>query len=86
MRDLVGDEDQSEPDSGLEETCRGAKAPLLRNDGLVVNIRIENFRRLPTDGLALEDVLLEADAEPVAQTKDEQQYGDRPDSRQGDVP
>ena len=51
------------PTTRLEQAGGGAEAALLRDDGLVVDERVEHLGRLPADRVALQDELLEADGQ-----------------------
>ncbi|BCJ57600.1 hypothetical protein Jiend_10220 [Micromonospora endophytica] len=86
MRDLVRAQHENRADQALDQSHRRRHAPVAADDAAVVDVRVEHFGGLQADLPLLQHDLFEADGEHVAEFEDEQQYDDRPDRRQGDVP
>src|SRR5262245_7536828 len=86
MRDLVRGEYQNRADQALHQADRGSHAPGTADDAAVVDVRVEYFGRVQPDRSLLQEDLLEADREYVAEPQDQQQDDHGPDCRQGHMP
>src|SRR5699024_12744320 len=58
----------------LGEPGRGAHRPVTADHARVVRVGVEHLGGIGTDGVSLQDELLEADSEDVAEVEDEKQH------------
>lgn len=86
MGDLVRRVDQRGTDQALEQPRGGGEPEVAADDALVVDEGVDDLRRLRPHGRALQQHLLEADGEDIAEPHDQQQHDDGPHGGQRDVP
>ncbi|MFF4796575.1 hypothetical protein ACFY2M_44835 [Streptomyces sp. NPDC001276] len=72
MRELVGEDDHDEADDALHQTGGGGHAPVAVDDAMEVDVGVEDFGGVPAEVVALEEDLLEADRQDVAEAQAEQ--------------
>src|SRR3954454_25015561 len=86
MREFIRGDDQASADDALDQASRGGHTPLSADDALEVDVGVEHLTRGGADGVALEQDLLEADAQDQAQAQDEQQDNHAHDAGERHVP
>src|SRR5690625_7360591 len=86
MRELVRAQHQDHADHSLQESGGSGVAPVAVLHARVIDEGVQDLSAARADGIPLQDQLLEADGQRIAEIQDQQQHDHRPHPRQGDVP
>ena len=83
---LLAPSTSTTPTTPLTRPTAARHAPVAAEDAVVVDVGVEHLAGVQADRLLLQDDLLEADGQRVAEPQDQQQDDDAAQARQGDVP